>query len=87
MLMTEPEYPKAFSEHYGPDYRRDHINQYKLQANNLISIIDELVTRKAEVVEKTPFDNYQDNLALKLIDQRFQELYSIISKNSEITTE
>ena len=32
-------YSRAFSDHYGPDYRREHIDQFKLQNNNVTIII------------------------------------------------
>lgn len=67
--MIEPTYSKAFSDHYGPDFRREHIDQFKLQNNGVISILDEIVAKHAEVVDKTPFD-YENNLALKVIDER-----------------
>lgn len=37
--------------------------------------------KKAEIVDKTPFDSFDDNLALKLIDQRLMELYDLIQNN------
>ena len=32
MVMIEPNYSKAFSEFYGADFRREHIDQYKLES-------------------------------------------------------
>ena len=87
MLMLEPKYPKAFSEHFGKDPRIDEIKYYKLQNNKVISILDELSAKQAEVVSKTPFDHYEDNVALKVIDQRISELYQLVLQNPEITRE
>ena len=62
-LMVEPKYSKAFSDFYGSDFRRDHIDQFKLQNIDVISILDEIASKRAEVVEKTPFDTYEDNFS------------------------
>ena len=80
-LMIEPKYTKAFSELYGPDFRRDHIDQFKLQNKDVTSILDEIASKRAEVVEKTPFDY----LALQVIDDRLQSIYTLIQSNPEIT--
>jgi len=84
-LMVEPIYSKAFSEHYGVDFRRDHIEQFKSQNNDIISILDEIAAKQAKVIEKTPFDLYEDNLALKVIDDRLQSIYRLIQSNPEVT--
>jgi hypothetical protein len=78
------EYSKAFSDHYRPDFRREHIDQFKLQSNGVISILDEIAAKHAEVVDKTPFD-YENNLALKVIDERLQSIYGLIQTNPEVT--
>lgn len=83
--MIEPEYSKAFSKHYGVDFRRDHIEQFKSQNNDIISILDEIAAKQAEVVDKTPFDLYEDNLALKVIDDRLKSIYRLIQTNPEVT--
>ena len=84
-LMIEPLYSKSFSEHYGEDFRRDRIDQYKHQSNNVISILDEIATKRVEIVDKTPFDLYEENLALKVIDDRLQDIYGLIQSNPEVT--
>ena len=57
-LMIEPTYSKAFSESYGPGFRRDNINKFKSQNSDVITIRDEISSKRAEVVEKTPFESY-----------------------------
>jgi integrase len=37
------------------------------------------------VVDKTPFDFYEDNLALKVIDERLKSIYDLIQSNPNIT--
>jgi integrase/transposase InsO family protein len=83
MLMTEPYYPKAFSERYGDgDHkRRLDISKYKSENFKVTSILKELAAKKSEIVDKTPFDSFDDNLALKLIDQRLMELYDLLQNN------
>ena len=85
MLMTEPKYSKAFSEVYGTDFRREHIDQYKLESMGITSILDEIASKRAELVDKTPFDDYESSLALQVIDDRLKSIYGLILKNPELT--
>lgn len=85
LLMVEPTYSKAFSEYYGEDFRRKPVNEYKIQNSVVTSILDEIAARRAEVVDKTPFDYYDDNLELKVIDERLKDIYSAIQRNPDIT--
>nr|WPV72646.1 putative integrase/recombinase protein [Navicula sp.] len=77
MLMIEPKHSKAFSDLYGSGYRRDEINKFKSQSDDIISILD----------EKTPFDLYENNLALQVIDERLQAIYGLIRSNPDLTRE
>ena len=85
MLMTEPVYSKAFSDYYGPDFRRQHIDEFKQQNNGVIDILDQIAAKQAELVEKTPFDLFEDNLALEVINERIKGLYLLFERNPEIT--
>src|SRR5210317_1252371 len=40
-----------------------------------------LESKKAEIVNKTPFDDFETSVALKAIDQRITELYDLITVN------
>ena len=40
-----------------------------------------LKSKKAEIVNKTPFDDFETSVALKAIDQRITELYDLITVN------
>lgn len=62
MLMVDPKYTKAFSERFGNDPRRLDIHKYKLENLKVTSILEELATKRAELVDKTPFDTFEDNL-------------------------
>lgn len=68
-----------FSELYGPDYRCDYIDEYKTQNNDVISILDEIAHKRAEIVNKTPFDSYDD---LSLTSNRWP-LKSYLCANTE----
>jgi hypothetical protein len=57
--MVEPIYSKAFSEPFGSDFRRGHIDQFKNENKGVRSILD-------EIVDKTP--SYAHNLALQVMD-------------------
>lgn len=85
MLMLEPVHSKAFSERFGEDERRTSIEKFKSDTEDVISILDEIAAKRAEIVEKTPFDLYEDSLALKVIDQRLQGIYALIQNNPETT--
>jgi hypothetical protein len=77
MLMVEPIHSKAFSKRFGKDIRNQEIEKFKDKNLEVIAILQELAAKKLEIVDMTPFDNYESNLALKLIDQRLIELYSL----------
>jgi len=87
MLMVDPIYSKAFSEQFGSDFRRDHINPFKNESKAVTSILDEIAAKRSEIVDKTPFDTYDDKLALKVIDDRLNEIYGLIRSNLEVTRE
>lgn len=81
MLMRQPLHPKAFSEHFGMDARREEISKYKSDNLKIVSLLEEFATQKSKIVEKTPFDKFDGNLALELIDRRLTELYGLIQNN------
>jgi integrase/transposase InsO family protein len=80
-FMREPLYPKAFSEHFGVDLRREEIYKYKSENLKIVSLLEEFATQKSEIVDKTPFDKFDGSLALELIDRRLKELYRLIQDN------
>ena len=86
MLMIEPKYSKALSELYGTDFRREHIDGFKLENKGVLSILEE-IARRAEIVDKTPFDDYEDNLALQVIDEQLRAIYGLIQSNPDVTRE
>jgi hypothetical protein len=86
MLMAEPIYSKAFSERFGKDIRNQEIGKFKDKNLEVISILQELAAKKSEIVDTTTFDDYESNLALKLIDQRLTELYSLTIKSPLIVS-
>ena len=85
MLMLEPNHPKAMSNRKGTDLRLKQVEYYKAESNKVTSILAELAARKAELVDNTPFDNFENSIALQLIDNRLNELYSIIQNNPQTT--
>jgi len=87
IFMEQPLHPKAFSERFGADFRRNLITDYKNENVKIIKLLEEFAARKAQVVNKTPFDNnnrFEDNLALELIESHLKELYSLIQSNQYI---
>ena len=83
-FMADPLYPKAYSKHFGGDYRRQSIKAYKQQASEVMVIINDYATKRAEVVDKTPFD-FENNLAYRQLDKQLKELRTLIEKNPDIT--
>lgn len=61
------------------------IDEYKSQNSQIIKILDEIATKKAEVVDNTPFDSLEDNLALKIIEHHLTRLYALIEQNPLLT--
>ena len=84
LLMCEPPYPKAFSKRYGPDSRRTEILKFKSENFKVINLLEEIAARKAEIVDKTPFDSLDGNIALKEIEKRLIEMYELLENNQYI---
>lgn len=79
--MLKPNHPKAFSKRYGQDPRRKEILSYKSEAYEVVSVLEEYAAKKAKLVNNTPFDNFENNLALELIDKHLTELYDLLKSN------
>lgn len=64
------------------------VNQnQKNKSENLkvVRLLENIASKKVEIVNRTPFDVYEDNLALKVIDERLESIYQLINNNPEIT--
>jgi hypothetical protein len=46
MLMAEPIYPKAFSKHFGDDFRFNEISKFKIENSEVITILNEITFKK-----------------------------------------
>lgn len=57
----------------------------KINKSKVVSLLEDIESKKVEIVNMTPFDLYEDNLALKIIDQRLESIYELINSNAEIT--
>ncbi|MFT6689446.1 MAG: integrase/recombinase XerD [Saprospiraceae bacterium] len=53
----------------------------------VVGSLDEIAAIKSEIVDRTPFDSYDNNLLIKAIDERLSGLYELIKTNPEITQE
>ena len=84
-LMTEPKYTQAISTYLGEDFRLNEVEKFKSENSKVIGILADIAARKAELVDKTPFDNYENDIVLQVIDNRLNEIYEIISNNPQIT--
>ena len=87
MLMVEPIYTKAFSNHYGYDFRREEINKFKTEYSKVNKFLEEIASKKAELVDTTPFDSREAEVIRQVINDRFNEIYQLLETNSYIVKE
>ena len=59
MLMLPPKYSQAKSKHVANDFRIDEVEKFKAENTKVIGVLAEIAARKAELVEKTPFDSFE----------------------------
>ena len=85
MLMAGPKYYQAKSKHVGEDFRIVEVEKFKSENDKVIGLLAELAAKKAELVEKTPFDNFENDIVLQIIDTRLNEIYDIIKNNPKVT--
>lgn len=52
-----------------------------------MGFLQELAAQKAELVDKTPFDSFENQLACEIIDKKLAEIYGLIQNNPDITKE
>ena len=57
----------------------------KINKSEVVSLLENIESKKVEIVNMTPFDFYENNLALRIIDQRLESIYELIGGNAEIT--
>jgi len=53
----------------------------KSENYKVVSLLEDIASKKAEIVDMTPFDNFDNNITLKLINQNLTELYDLVSGN------
>lgn len=88
MLMRDATYSKAFSKHISPDdFRREHINKFRLENQEITMILEQIAAWKSELVEKTPYDLYENKIAIEMITKGLQSIYNLIESNPELTRE
>ena len=56
-------------------------------SKEIVEMLEEISSKKAEIVDQTPFDLFEDNLALQVIEERLQSIYSLIESNPDLTRE
>ena len=54
-------------------------------SKEIVEMLKEISSKKAEIVDQTPFDIFEDNLALQVIEGRLQSMYSLIESNPDLT--
>lgn len=65
--------------------KKSNYKSYGKNSKEICLAVSLLECKKAEIVDKTPFDDFESSLALKVIDQRLTELYDLISDNHYLT--
>lgn len=74
-------------KHFEDDSKVEEIEKFKNENSKVIGLLDKLAARKEELVDKTLFDDFENNLALQLIDNRLNKISAIIQNNPETTWE
>lgn len=82
--MTSETYNRFIKQQEGFDFRTDEVEKFKAENEKVIGLLEELAAKKAELVDKTPFDNFESNLPLQVIDSRLNEIYALIHNNPKI---
>ena len=87
MLMLKPLYSKAQSEHISDDPRLPYVKKYKSDKQRVMGFLQDLAAQKAKLVDKTPFDSFENQLAYEIIEKKLAEIYDLIQNNPDITKE
>lgn len=52
-----------------------------------LGLLEKIDSKKAEIVERTPFDTLEDNIVRQVLEERLDGLYDLIERNPELTKE
>ena len=52
-----------------------------------LGLLEEIDSKKAEIVERTPFDTLEDNIVRQVLEERLDGLYDLIERNPGLTKE
>ena len=74
MLMVEPFHSKAQFEYISEDLRLPCIKKYKLDKQKVVSFLQDPAVQKAELVDRTLFDFFYNQLAYVSIDKKLAEI-------------
>ena len=53
----------------------------------VVGLLEEIVSKKAEIVDQTPFDTLEDHTVRQLLEERLDGLYDLIENNPNLTKE
>ena len=70
MLIVDPLYSQDKSKHVANDFRTDEVEKFKAENTKVIGSL-------AELVDRTSFDNFENDIALQVIGNRLNEIYTI----------
>ena len=79
------EYVNARSKYLANYFKVDEVEKSKTKNIKVIGSLAKLTLRKVELAYKTPFDNFENDIALQVIDNRLNEIYNIIQNNPQAT--
>ena len=54
-------------------------------SKEIVKMLKEISSKKAAIVAQTPFDLFEDNLDLQVIEERLQSIYSLIESHPDLT--
>ena len=57
------------------------LKNLKLRILKVIGLLAELSVRKTKLVDKTPFNNFENDIVLQVIDNRLNEIYAIVQND------
>ena len=78
MLMVYSKYPQAKSKHLGKDFRTDEVEKFKAENTKVVGLL-------VELVDKTPFDNFESDIILQVNNSRLNEIYDLIQNKPQVT--
>ena len=56
-------------------------------SKEIVEMLGEISSKKAEIVDRTPFDTFENNLVRQVLEELLDGLYDLIERHPELTKE